>query len=155
MAPRSLAMPSNRNPALHEAIGSFVGCEDLDGANDRCPHCSGVGCRYKATELSEPYPPMLVIQMKRWEAMEPGGRRRKDTRVVEFNERLPVRDGATYWLRSVIVHSGADNAGHYTAYVRTVDGEWFFYDDSDLPRFLPAGFASVAAAEAYLLFYEL
>ena len=31
-------------------------------------------------------------------------------RTLEFEERLPVRDGVTYWLRSVVVHAGADDA---------------------------------------------
>ena len=110
---------------------------------------------YKTTELQEPLPPLLLVQVKRWAANERNDAMEKDTRTLEFDERLPVRDGVTYWLRSVIVHSGEDNAGHYTAYVRTGDGGWYFYDDRHLPRLLEEGFATVAAAQAYLLMYEL
>ncbi len=66
-----------------------------------------------------------------------------------------MAEGATYWLRSVIVHSGEDDTGHYTAYVRTRDGEWFHYDDSARPQRLTEGFAAVAVAQAYMLLYEL
>jgi ubiquitin C-terminal hydrolase len=41
--------------------------------------------------------------------------------------------------------------GHYTAFVRHPSGDWYHIDDTNVTLVGPA---EVAAAEAYLLFYE-
>ena len=98
--------------------------------------------------------PLLVVHVKRWVKDPLLNTRVKDDRDLDVEERLPVRPGVTYWLRSVVVHSGEDNAGHYIAYVRTSSGAWVLYDDAHSPRVPPEGFSRVAACQAYILFYE-
>ena len=65
------------------------------------------------------------------------------------------RGGGThclYDLCAVVVHHGQSlSHGHYTAFVRHLSGEWYHIDDANVTLVGPA---EVAAAEAYLLFYE-
>ena len=46
------------------------------------------------------------------------------------------------------------NSGHYTAYVRASDAEWYHCDDAKPPRRCENGIADVMQAQAYMLFYE-
>ena len=58
---------------------------------------------------------------------------------------------ALYDLVSVVNHHGSIRGGHYTAYGRRLDDtQWYLYDDSSVS---PVSEATVAASEAYMLFY--
>jgi ubiquitin carboxyl-terminal hydrolase 22/27/51 len=59
-------------------------------------------------------------------------------------------DRAKYDLYAVVVHSGTMESGHYIAYVQW-QGVWFRCDDHQVTRADPA---TVAKAQAYLLFYQ-
>ena len=58
--------------------------------------------------------------------------------------------GDRYDLFAVVVHSGGMDSGHYIAYVQW-QGAWFRCDDHQVSRADPV---TVAAAQAYLLFYH-
>ena len=78
---------------------------------------------------------------------------------VDYGPVLPPLAGAqAYDLRAVVVHQG-DNpvsddagAGHYTAYVRAQDNQWYHCDDAKPPR--QCSVAEALEAQAYMLFYE-
>ena len=55
-----------------------------------------------------------------------------------------------YDLFAVVVHTGTMESGHYIAYVQW-QGAWFRCDDHQVTRVDPT---TVAAAQAYLLFYS-
>lgn len=59
-------------------------------------------------------------------------------------------ENSQYDLFAVIVHTGSMESGHYTAYVQW-QGAWFRCDDHQVTRADPI---TVAAAQAYLLFYS-
>ena len=57
-----------------------------------------------------------------------------------------------YDLSGVICHHGGSGGGHYTAYcLNPIDQEWYEFDDSTVTKVEPA---TVASAEAYVLFYR-
>ena len=62
----------------------------------------------------------------------------------------PARPKEPYELFAVVVHAGGMDSGHYVAYARWQDA-WFRCDDHRISRADPV---AVAAAQAYLLFYE-
>jgi ubiquitin carboxyl-terminal hydrolase 22/27/51 len=81
-------------------------------------------------------------------------RSRYGNRMRWFGNREPAdtspEDRAKYDLYAVVVHSGTMESGHYIAYVQW-QGVWFRCDDHQVTRADPA---TVAKAQAYLLFYQ-
>ena len=55
-----------------------------------------------------------------------------------------------YDLYAISNHFGSLNGGHYTAYGKNIDGDWYDYNDSSVSG---AG-RNVKSASAYLLFYR-
>jgi hypothetical protein len=70
---------------------------------------------------------------------------------MQFPVTLKIKD-ATYILKSVIHYS----SGHYVAYVRTIDGLWYLFNDLDQS---PASKAKCIPTKSkvcpHLLFYSL
>ncbi len=60
--------------------------------------------------------------------------------------------GPRYRLRAVVVHLGDAGVGHYVAFVRCHDEEWYYCDDFRPPEAVSVD--RVLSSEAYLLFYE-
>jgi len=53
-----------------------------------------------------------------------------DTKYIVPSKNLILKCGRVLHLYSIIVFSGRDNSGHYTAYLKVGDDVWFFYDDN-------------------------
>ena len=67
---------------------------------------------------------------------------------------LPLlHEGVTYNLRAVIIHQGNAGAGHYVAYVRAHNEQWYYFNDSAVPRIVPDP-SEVLGQQAYMLIYE-
>jgi ubiquitin C-terminal hydrolase len=56
-----------------------------------------------------------------------------------------------YDLYSVTNHFGSLNGGHYTAYAKNPDGNWYNFNDSSVSG---ASKSDVCSRAAYLLFYR-
>ena len=63
-------------------------------------------------------------------------------------------NGIQYQLRAVVVHQAAYGSGHYVAYVRGSDDQWWFCNDRARPRAVVDA-AEIQRQQAYVLFYEL
>ena len=144
---------------LSDALRSLCKPEALDGANlYRCGHC-GAAVRATTQLLVGTAPPVLVVQLKRF---QPGARGKLAAHVA-FPDRLSLRafmprataaTAPAYRLCAVVVHrdiAGFVLFGHYVAYVRAADGSWHLADDS---RVTPVPASHVLAAQAYLLVYQ-
>lgn len=79
---------------------------------------------------------------------------------VSYPERLNMRPylqkahgkPVNYNLQAVVVHSGKDdNSGHYYAYVKTSQNNWYLLDDT---RIIKVNITEVLNQKAYLLFYS-
>ena len=104
---------------------------------------------------------MLVLHLLRFTWNERLCRPDKLQTSVNFTAGFPPIQGAgQYDLRAVVQHRGDhpastnSNSGHYTAYVRASDAEWYHCDDAKPPRRCENGIADVMKAQAYMLFYE-
>lgn len=144
---------------LSDAMRSLCMPEALDGDNlYRCGHC-GAAVRATTQMLVGTAPPVLVVQLKRFQP----GARGKIAAHVAFPDRFSLRafmprataaTAPTYRLCAVVVHcdiAGFVLFGHYVAYVRASDGSWLLADDS---RVTPVPASQVLAAQAYLLVYQ-
>ena len=64
----------------------------------------------------------------------------------------PSGSQALYNLYAVVVHEGADNSGHYYAYVKSEHGIWHRINDNRVEKLENAN--EVKKAQAYVLLYE-
>ncbi|AAS53998.2 AFR627Cp [Eremothecium gossypii ATCC 10895] len=144
---------------LHDCLTLFSTPEVL-GATDSwfCPNCKEHRQATKQIELWNA-PDILLIHLKRFENQRSFSDKIADT--VHF----PITDldmtpylvyknedkGDIYDLIAVDNHYGGLGGGHYTAYVKNIDGKWYYFDDSRVSETLPE--RSIAGS-AYLLFYR-
>ena len=142
----------------HEPLGS-------PEIPDRCTYdpatpehggCSARNTRHKTTTILH-CAPVLVLHLLRF-TWDPQLRRPVKLQTqIDFETVLPPITGtAHYDLRAVVQHRGQHptsvNSGHYTAYVRARDAQWYHCDDWVPPRRCHVD--EVRRAQAYMLFYE-
>ena len=98
------------------------------------------------------WPRILIIHLKRW-AFDPQTRTRtKIDDFVYFPVTYRVSADTIYTLRSIVVHEGIVNGGHYVAFTRDEHHGWLLYNDSQIPIEKSESF--VAKQCPYMLFYE-
>jgi len=156
---------SSGRATLAACLDLFRVKEQLDDDNAwKCPRCKDFVPAFKQLELWSA-PRTLVVHLKRflYERSRFGDRMggRKIAEAVDFPiddfDLAPyladraVRGPVLYDLFAVSNHAGALGGGHYTAYVRLVDDEWYLADDSHVTK---VDRAAVVTPEAYLLFYR-
>lgn len=57
-------------------------------------------------------------------------------------------------LKSVILHSGSLNGGHYYAYCKHIDGQWYEYNDSSCTKIDIEASKNTLFRNGYILIYE-
>lgn len=71
----------------------------------------------------------LVFATKRFNYNPETNAASKITRDVNFDSQ--TFNGKKYEITAFILHSGSLSSGHYTAYIKEIDGKWYCYDDSN------------------------
>lgn len=130
---------------LHESFMDYIQVETLEGENKY-----DAGEPYKLQDakkgvIFESFPPVLHLQLKRFEydinrdAMMKVNDRHEFPE--EFDASLYLSDDADkseswmYQLHGVLVHSGDFNAGHYYAFLKPKkDGHFYKFDDDRVTR---------------------
>ena len=142
----------------HEPLGSLEIPDHCtyDPATPELGGCNARNTRHKTTTILQ-CAPVLVLHLLRF-TWDPQQRRPVKLQThIDFETVLPPITGtAHYDLRAVVQHRGqhptSANSGHYTAYVRASDAQWYHCDDWVQPRRCPVD--EVRRAQAYMLFYE-
>lgn len=133
---------------VYESFEKYVEVEDLTGDNKYRAEGHGLQDAKKGV-LFEDFPPVLELQLKRFEYDF-----QRDV-MVKINERYEfpleldldrvgrkyLTQGADpsvrnlYLLHSVLVHSGGVHGGHYYAYIRpTLGDDWYKFDDERVTK---------------------
>lgn len=140
---------------LHSCFKKYTSVEELDVLYE----CSSCKKRTKVTKSLklQKLPPVLSIQLKRFEHI---GVSSKIDYHIDAPSVLSVKDYTsnsiyknqitTYELFGMVCHIGNVNTGHYIAYVKTVNGIWFKFDDAIVTR---VSEAMVKQVNGYMLFY--
>ncbi|KAI9205679.1 uncharacterized protein BJ171DRAFT_458324 [Polychytrium aggregatum] len=149
---------------LRACLDKFVEEETLDG-DDRwhCPKCKVARKATKRLEITK-LPVILLIHLKRF--YQEGPFRNKIETYVEFNiASLDLTSYMPSWsytgprgqiipykydLFAVSNHMGGLNGGHYTAYVKNQQKNWYLFDDSTISN---SNESVVQSNAAYILFY--
>ncbi|XP_027064507.2 ubiquitin carboxyl-terminal hydrolase 15-like [Coffea arabica] len=143
--------------SLEDALTQFTSPEELDGENMyRCGRCAAYVRARKQLSIQEA-PNILTIVLKRFQE----GRYGKINKCITFPDMLdmvPFMTGTDdipplYMLYAVVVHLDTLNAsfsGHYIAYIKDLQGNWFRIDDTEVQ---PVEMTQVMSEGAYILFY--
>eukprot|EP00010_Vexillifera_abyssalis_P002515 CAMPEP_0201551132 /NCGR_PEP_ID=MMETSP0173_2-20130828/7361_1 /ASSEMBLY_ACC=CAM_ASM_000268 /TAXON_ID=218659 /ORGANISM="Vexillifera sp., Strain DIVA3 564/2" /LENGTH=1177 /DNA_ID=CAMNT_0047961315 /DNA_START=842 /DNA_END=4378 /DNA_ORIENTATION=- len=124
---------------IYESFEKYVEEELMDGENQYRAEGHGLqdakrGVRFKTL------PPVLNIQLKRWEMDYVRFQPYKVNDLYRFDpildlskymDRTVTKESGVYHLHAVLVHSGSTGGGHYYAFVRpTTDPSWYKFNDS-------------------------
>ncbi|KAK9471198.1 uncharacterized protein V1510DRAFT_216170 [Dipodascopsis tothii] len=156
----SLELRDRRNGSkvlsLQECLTKFTSPEKLETKY----HCSNCSTQQEVTKqlLIKRLPLVLSIQFKRFEH---AAKSNKITDHVPFPMEIDMapytrRSAAhpskpyIYELFGIVCHQGKINTGHYTCYMKSGDGKWFYFDDAVVTL---VSEKSVLVSNAYLLFY--
>lgn len=72
--------------------------------------------------------------------------------LLSIQQSLTSKGQSTHYsLFAVIQHIGTLNFGHYTAYIKMLDSQWYKADDSTVTKVREK---EALNQEAYILFYE-
>lgn len=103
------------------------------------------------------FPNILIIFLKRWNPVN----NRKDQRIIQFpltNLNLSnyvigyAPETYIYDLYGVCNHSGGNDGGHYSAYVRhSINNQWYHFNDTNVRQINPE---NIITNQAYCLFYN-
>eukprot|EP00602_Paraphysomonas_sp_CaronLab_P010687 CAMPEP_0185038222 /NCGR_PEP_ID=MMETSP1103-20130426/33611_1 /TAXON_ID=36769 /ORGANISM="Paraphysomonas bandaiensis, Strain Caron Lab Isolate" /LENGTH=794 /DNA_ID=CAMNT_0027576553 /DNA_START=86 /DNA_END=2470 /DNA_ORIENTATION=+ len=144
--------------SIQDAIASFTKPEKLGNGNEwNCDGCKRKVHAVKQMTISTP-PAVLVLHLKRFSF---GNMFDKIKKHIAFPPVLDVptapadsRTGANterYDLCGMVVHHGHSvHSGHYVAFVKASNGQWYEMDDSTVSQ---TSIKTVLKQQAYILFY--
>ncbi|XP_030072920.1 ubiquitin carboxyl-terminal hydrolase 19-like [Microcaecilia unicolor] len=129
-------------------------------------YCDGECQRKTATELTYKFthlPPVLVLQLKRFEFDFSFGKFRKNDKTIEIPWTLLVdcnQEERKYELFAICNHYGSCLGGHYTAFVKLqsdLSSGWYEFNDQSvwtLDKKMNENQHSLRSEFAYLLMYK-
>jgi len=147
---------NNKNPSLIDCFDLYVEGEILDGDNSLTEEITGKKIAVKKNIMFWSFPNILVIDIKRFNAMN-----RKNQIMVDFPiENLNLskyvigynKDSYVYDLYGVCNHSGSSLGGHYTSFVKNANGKWYHYNDTSVQEV--ALIQQIVSSKAYCFFYR-
>ena len=153
----NLPIPTNNKlPRLLDCFNLYVEGEIMDGEN--CITLEGTNKKIEAKKsiLFWSFPDILVIDIKRFNAMN-----RKNQIMVDFpldNLNLSKyvigydKDSYVYDLYGVCNHNGSVMGGHYTSFVKNSNGKWYHYNDTSVTQVVME--KEIKTPKAYCFFYR-
>jgi ubiquitin carboxyl-terminal hydrolase 8 len=155
----TLPIPDRKNCSLEDCLKEFTKEELLIKKNRWICHSCGHKSRASKKIDIWKFPPILIINLKRFEFS-----RSKECKIdglVEFpinefdfsrNDIGPQRSKPLYRLFAKIDHVGSSNFGHYSAKAKNwQDQNWYEFDDETVRK---VSEASLVSNSAYVLFYH-
>ena len=144
---------------LYECFDLYTKPELLEGDNawynEKTKSKEDVGKKISFWSL----PDILVISLKRFEHNMKG-----EIKKIQSNIDFPLSnldltkyvDGYNSWtyiydLYGICNHSGGPMGGHYTAYVKNLDGNWYHFNDTHVNKISES---ELITNKAYCLFYR-
>lgn len=145
----SLEIPTNIETEIniYDCLNNFTSCEELDSDSEVK--------RYKKNNFWK-LPKILIIFFKRFNNMG-----NKIDRLIDYPlDNLDMskyvlgynKNKYKYELYGVSNHMGGTNGGHYIAYIRNQDNNWYKFNDNTVTTLHNS---KVVSPLAYCLFYRL
>lgn len=137
---------------IYDCLDEFSGLEELDSNNQwKCEHCNKLSNAQKVITFWK-LPKILIIVLKRFNYSSKIGNK------IEFPlDNLDMEkyvDGyhkyeSKYEAFGIINHVGNLHFGHYYAYCKNANGNWYKYDDENVKLL-----STVDIDNAYVIFYR-
>ena len=152
-----LFLQNSTNIKLKDLLDEYFEGEEIQ-FETKCEKCSKKKqIHKKEIKFSRP-PNILILSLQRTY----GRTQRKNNSPVSFPEELNIRDyidgecgnknESNYSLYGIGNHIGSLNFGHYYAYIKLNDRDWYEYNDSSVHRLT---YLDKNSTSAYVLFYKL
>jgi len=150
----SLPIPDDNNqPTLLDCFDLYTTAEMLEGENQYSKDNGEKVDAEKSIKFWN-FPNVLVIDLKRF-----NNTGRKNNKLIDFpTENLDLSKYLVgynkkyiYDLYGICNHSGNSQGGHYTAYVKNLNGKWYHYNDTNVDEIDEQ---SLVSNKAYCFFYK-
>jgi ubiquitin carboxyl-terminal hydrolase 2/21 len=147
---------NNKSPTLIDCFELYTQYETLDGDNCITHEKTGEKVPIKKNIMFWSFPTILVIDIKRFNAMN-----RKNQIMVDFPlKKLDLskyvigynKKSYIYDLYGVCNHSGSSLGGHYTSFVKNANGKWYHYNDTVVSEVSDEN--HIISPKAYCFFYR-
>ncbi|CAD8065700.1 unnamed protein product [Paramecium sonneborni] len=140
-----LSLSMNNMKGLKQCLSQFFAKEVLED-DYMCNQCNGTTKAIKKYLIGTA-PQFLIIHLKRFQE-------KKLHNQIEFQNNLDISEfcsvKAKYKLKSVIVHYGTQEKGHYVNF-SLKGNQWYYFDDH---RVQLAREQDVLRQQAYIIFFE-
>lgn len=159
----SLILPIPSYPSsehrLSDLIDQLFQEEQIDGID--CDFCKRKQTFNRTIDLWK-VPPFLILTLSRFSFTSKSAK--KLTNFVTYPvdlplslenllaQEAPLQEFLEYELYAVVEHEGTVNRGHYTALVKSNDGQWAIANDSKV--LLGVDLSRISSNNAYMLFYR-
>jgi ubiquitin carboxyl-terminal hydrolase 2/21 len=150
-----LPIPKKKDPTLNECFDVYTQPELLQGENQYLSDKTKTKIDAKRETTFFQLPDILIIHLKRFDNVM-----RKDNAFVHFSPSeamdlssyvIDKHKSHNYELYGVCNHMGTTRGGHYTAYVKVKNGNWYNFNDSAVRK---VSEKQVVTPRAYCLFYR-
>jgi len=152
----SLPIPVNKLPSLIDCFNLYVEGETLVGENAVFNEKTQKKEDVIKKIMFWSFPAILVIDLKRFNSSN-----KKNQTFVSFTlDDLDLssyvigysKESYVYELYGICNHSGGVLGGHYTAFVKNANGQWYLYNDTNVTQVLLLD--SMISSKAYCFFYR-
>ena len=152
----NLPLPNKRNATLYDCFDLYTKTECMEGDNawynEKTKQKESVNMSIKFWMLPE----ILVLDLKRFNNMSKKNNQLIDLPLDDLDLSKYIcgynKESYIYDLYGVCNHTGGMMGGHYTANVKTIDGEWYHFNDTNVT--LINDLKKIVSPQAYCFFYR-
>ena len=155
-----ISLEIQESQSVVDCLRRFTHADTLQGQNAyKCSKCQK-RVTAKKQMLVHRCPPLLTIQLKRFNVFASRQSPQKISKAIHFGEKLDMSPfmstksnaSLNYSLYAVIVHEGSSmGSGHYVCYAKAANGMWYLFNDSQVRQ---VSEKIVFSQSAYILMYE-
>ncbi|CAF2516432.1 unnamed protein product [Rotaria sp. Silwood2] len=128
----SLPLENESTVTLQTLLDDFLKEEQLEGQY-YCSHCQDLRLAKQKTNLCQPLPPVIIVQLKRFTFHETNDKLNTLVKYPIVNWNVDGSDNSLYDLVAVSMHVGHLKGGHYTTLARlNGSGPWYRFNDSNI-----------------------
>jgi len=142
---------------IYDCLNNFFGKESIEGEFE-LDNKERIQAKRKINIIKSPQ--ILIIVLKRFSAIN-NFRKIYNSIIYPVNtlDLSPYCVGYDssenkYKLKSVILHSGSLNGGHYSTYINHIDGKWYEYNDCSCNEIILEDEREGLFKDGYILIYE-
>ena len=154
---------------LYESLDNYIKIETMDGDNKiNCDDCKAKKSCNKR-QIFKNLPNILVIVLKRFEFDYDNMIKYKLNDYFQFPIELNMKDylieeskekNFEYNLKGIVIHLGTSEIGHYYDLIKTENGKWYQFNDTNVKefneKFIPTeAFGSIELDEDFYKSYNI